>query len=539
MSLIFLLALWAAGLIVGFALLQYGAGGHLQLNNEPLTFGRLLYHSGETFFTLGYGDIVPNSGMARALSVLEAGMGFGFLGTVIGYLPTIYSSFSRREIEISLLDARAGSPPTAAELLMRLGSSPRQDVLDQVFRDWERWAAELLESHLSYPALSFFRSQHNNQSWLGALTTILDTTALVIAGVEGIASEQAKITFAIARHASVDLAQVVKARYDPDDSGPLAGSRARALAAGSGGTGSAAAGGRRSRAKVGATARALRTLCPGGGAQPAHYGAPVDSSRKEQGQLASRTVGSGDPGQGSGGAGAAETGRRREPTNISRSGEVPAEATHLPGRSRSARDAPGRASARTRVSIPSMRHGGEKVVRIEAEALRALADRIAGPMAPAFDCAVELLGGCTGRVVVTGMGKSGIIARKIVATLSSTGTPALFLHPVEALHGDLGMVVRGDVVLALSASGETEEILRLLATLKRLQVPLIAMTCDARRARRGSFHFGRGRRHRSRLFCRQRGLLSRVCSHRFHHNHAGPRGRVGGRAVREARFQGG
>src|SRR5205807_1018487 len=84
----------------------------------------------------------------------------------------------------------------------------------------------------------------------------------------------------------------------------------------------------------------------------------------------------------------------------------------------------------------------------------------------------------TGRVVVTGMGKSGIVARKIAATLSSTGTPGLFMHPVEAVHGDLGMVVRGDVVLALSASGETEEILRLLATLKRLQVPLIAMTCD-------------------------------------------------------------
>jgi len=118
------------------------------------------------------------------------------------------------------------------------------------------------------------------------------------------------------------------------------------------------------------------------------------------------------------------------------------------------------------------------VVRIEAEALRALADRIGGPMAGAFNHAVELLHGCMGRVVVTGMGKSGIIAHKIAATLSSTGTPALFMHPVEAVHGDLGMVVRGDVVLALSASGETEEILRLLATLKRLQVPLIAMTCD-------------------------------------------------------------
>ena len=125
-----------------------------------------------------------------------------------------------------------------------------------------------------------------------------------------------------------------------------------------------------------------------------------------------------------------------------------------------------------------MKNIGENVVRIEAEALRALADRIAGPMAAAFQQAVELTFACSGRVVVTGMGKSGLIARKIAATFSSTGTPALYLHPVEALHGDLGMVVRGDVVLALSASGETEELLALLATIKRLQVPLIAMTGD-------------------------------------------------------------
>jgi arabinose-5-phosphate isomerase len=125
-----------------------------------------------------------------------------------------------------------------------------------------------------------------------------------------------------------------------------------------------------------------------------------------------------------------------------------------------------------------MKNTGENVVRIEAEALRALADRIAGPMAEAFQRAVELMFECAGRVVVTGMGKSGLIARKIAATLSSTGSPALYLHPVEALHGDLGMVVRGDVVLALSASGETEEILALLATIKRLRVPLISMTGD-------------------------------------------------------------
>ena len=215
-SLIFLLMFWAVGLIFGFALLQYGAGEHVQLNREPITFFRLLYHSGETFFTLGYGDIVPYSGIARFLAVVEAGMGFGFLGTVIGYLPTIYSAFSRREIEISLLDSRAGSPPTAAELLGRLGSSEGQLVLDNIFRSWERWSAEVLESHISYPALSFFRSQHSNQSWLAALTTILDASALVIAGVDGIRNEQAKLTFAMARHAVVDLAQVVNASYDPN-----------------------------------------------------------------------------------------------------------------------------------------------------------------------------------------------------------------------------------------------------------------------------------------------------------------------------------
>jgi len=215
LSLLLLLALWASGLIFGFALLQFGAGEHLQLSGEPITFGRLLYHSGETFFTLGYGDIIPISTAARVLAVLEAGMGFGFLGTVIGYLPTIYSAFSRREIAISLLDARAGSPPTAAELLGRFGAKPSQPTLDRILRDWERWAAEVLESHLSYPVLLFYRSQHNNQSWLGALTAILDTSSLVMAGVDGVTADQAKITFATARHAVVDLSQTVRARYNP------------------------------------------------------------------------------------------------------------------------------------------------------------------------------------------------------------------------------------------------------------------------------------------------------------------------------------
>jgi hypothetical protein len=220
LSLIMLMAFWAVGLIFGFALLQYGIGAHEQLNGEPITFPRILYHSGETFFTLGYGDIVPVSAGARALSVFEAGMGFAFLGVVIGYLPVVYGAFSRREIQISMLDARAGSPPTPSELLIRLAGRSEQTtidqlVLDDVLREWERWAAELLESGLSYPVLSFFRSQHSNQSWLGALMIMLDVTSLVITGIEDIHPGQARLTFAMARHAAVDLAQVVNARYDP------------------------------------------------------------------------------------------------------------------------------------------------------------------------------------------------------------------------------------------------------------------------------------------------------------------------------------
>jgi hypothetical protein len=210
-----LLGLWACSLIIGFALLEFGGGSRLSSQGIPISFPVLLYSSGETFFTLGYGDITPNSAFSRVLSVMEAGLGFAFLGVVIGYLPTIYSAFSRREIEISLLDARAGSPPSAAELLGRAADNINRGALDSLFHDWERWAAEVLESHLSYPVLSFYRSQHSNQSWLGALTVILDATALVMAGIEGVASEQARRTFKIARHAVVDLAQVVHAEYDP------------------------------------------------------------------------------------------------------------------------------------------------------------------------------------------------------------------------------------------------------------------------------------------------------------------------------------
>lgn len=208
LSLIGLLSAWAVCLVLAFALMQWGTGASFNVPYGGVDLGVAVYLSGTTFFTLGIGDVTPASSLARVLVVIEAGVGFGFLAVVIGYLPVLYQAFSRREVTITLLDARAGSPPSAAELLRRHAADP--DALADLMRDWERWSAELLESHISYPVLTFFRSQHDNQSWLAAITTILDAATLVMTGCPRAAARQAELTFAIARHAVVDLAQVLR-----------------------------------------------------------------------------------------------------------------------------------------------------------------------------------------------------------------------------------------------------------------------------------------------------------------------------------------
>lgn len=214
-SLLLLLLLWAAGLITGFAMLHWAFGGQVETKNAVVDFTTLLYASGTTFFTLGIGDVTPNDTAGRVLTVVESGVGFAFLGLVITYVPILYQGFARREVQISLMDARAGSPPCGAELLRRIATSGRGDnrfgVLDPVLAAWEQWSVELLESHLSYPSLIYFRSQQVNQSWLGALAAILDTTALLIADADGIATWQARATFGAARHAVVDVAQYIGA----------------------------------------------------------------------------------------------------------------------------------------------------------------------------------------------------------------------------------------------------------------------------------------------------------------------------------------
>lgn len=205
LSLLLLMALWAVGLVVGFGLMFYGLGAplHDPLGLHPLRTG--IYVSGTTLFTLGIGDVVPLNHWARDLIIIEAGMGLGFVAVVIGYLPVLYQAFSRREGSIALLDGRAGSPPTAGELLRRHASDGGNDALVDLLAEWERWCAELLESHISYPLLCYFRSQHDNQSWLSALTAVLDTCAVLLSIVDCSACRQARLTFAMARHTVVDL----------------------------------------------------------------------------------------------------------------------------------------------------------------------------------------------------------------------------------------------------------------------------------------------------------------------------------------------
>ncbi len=208
-SFLLLLIIWAGGLIAGFALLQFANGSAVNAAGGAPGFGTDLYLSGTNFFTLGLGDVIPRTSLARFLTVVEAGIGFGFLALIIGYLPALNQSFSRREVNISLLDARAGSPSTAVEMLLRHRYDQGLEALRELFYEWEHWSADLLESHLSYPVLAFFRSQHDNQSWLGALTAVLDACTLIIVGVEGACRRQAELTFAMARHAVVDISIVL------------------------------------------------------------------------------------------------------------------------------------------------------------------------------------------------------------------------------------------------------------------------------------------------------------------------------------------
>jgi hypothetical protein len=212
LALLVLFVIWAALLCSAYALIYFGLHMPFTDPGHPLTLWQrlrtCLYVSGSSIFTLGLGDVVPSTQLSRFLLVAEAGTGLGFVALVIGYVPVLYNAFSAREVPVAMLDARAGSPPTAGELLLRHNFSGGHEALTALLAEWERWSAEMLETHISYPILCYYRSQHDNQSWLAALTAILDTCALVITTVEGPSTRQAQLTFAVGRHVLVDLGHV-------------------------------------------------------------------------------------------------------------------------------------------------------------------------------------------------------------------------------------------------------------------------------------------------------------------------------------------
>ena len=212
LSLLMLFVMWATSLVTAFAFIYFGMHDPFTDPWHPITaIGHLrscFYVSGSTLFTLGLGDVIPARHAARFLVVLEAGTGLGFIALVIGYVPVLYSAFSAREMEVALLDARAGSPPTAGELLMRHHFDGGDQALNKLLAEWERWSATMLETHISYPILCYYRSQHDNQSWLSALTAVLDACALLIAAVNGPTQRQAQLTFAVGRHVLVDIGHV-------------------------------------------------------------------------------------------------------------------------------------------------------------------------------------------------------------------------------------------------------------------------------------------------------------------------------------------
>jgi hypothetical protein len=225
-SMVVLLLVWAISLITGFGTLYWGLN---DLHSSHPSWLNQLYLSGATFFTLGYGDVLPHTRIQKALAVLEAGTGLGFIATVIGYLPVLYQLFARREARVIMLDAAAGSPPSAVTLLCRHAEGQSVDQLESLLQEWQQWSAELLESQLSYPMLAYYRSQHDNQSWLAALTAVMDACALLMVGFKGVGTFRARLTFSTSRQAVVEMGRVFQVAAKPPDEDRLPSSEFRQI----------------------------------------------------------------------------------------------------------------------------------------------------------------------------------------------------------------------------------------------------------------------------------------------------------------------
>jgi hypothetical protein len=194
LALLIQLFVWVIGLMIGFGLLEWAVAGG--------DFGESVLSSSGVFLSAGP---TGGSNWLRIVQLLEAATGLGVLFIVIGYMPAVYTGFSRRETAVSQLATRGGSPPAAGTLIRRAAGREHWRELERDLQSWEEWAAELMETHLSYPLLAFYRSQHVNQNWLAALTAMVDVAAFVKATSTDGELEAAEVTYRIGRHALADL----------------------------------------------------------------------------------------------------------------------------------------------------------------------------------------------------------------------------------------------------------------------------------------------------------------------------------------------
>jgi hypothetical protein len=214
-SIMVLLVFWAGLLIFAFALIYHGLGDRFQADRGSLGFGALLYMSGSTFFTLGLGDITSTDPLARFFMILETGTGYIFLALIITYMPVLDQAYGAREVGNSLIHARAGHLPGAIKLLRRYCGTERSEILRVNLREAEQWMAETLQSHLSHPVLVFYRGHHWGQSWLVSMTTLLDSSALLIASGEGLLAAQARLTYLMGLRLLKDLTDGLSIAVDP------------------------------------------------------------------------------------------------------------------------------------------------------------------------------------------------------------------------------------------------------------------------------------------------------------------------------------
>jgi hypothetical protein len=203
-AVVFLLVFWAAGLVAGFGLLFHAVAEQF---TPSLSWGTTWYFSATSLTTLGFGDLVPVGGLARALTVLEAASGLGLVALMITFLFSLFGEFQRRELLVITLSTRAGAPPSGPALLETYAGDEMLERLPRLFEDWETWAAQVLDSHLSYPLLVFFRSTHDNQSWVSALGAVLDAATLVLTTIEGVPRGPARAMQRGGVHLVEDLAQ--------------------------------------------------------------------------------------------------------------------------------------------------------------------------------------------------------------------------------------------------------------------------------------------------------------------------------------------